>query len=163
LTEALEELQAKSSKIESAIKALEQKILEIGGAQLLTQKSKVDSIKLHINLANDKTTKAEVAKAIAEKDSVKLASSIKTNLAALEEVNAELADLDTQLETLTPFIVELWRKVEAAQSAAENSKEDLDSLKVELDAKDQEIEAFRKKEVCFIPFSLFSWKIDVDF
>ena len=148
-------MQAKSSKIENAIKALEQKILDIGGTQLRTQKSKVDGIKLHINLANDEITKAEVAKAKAEKDSVKLESSIKTNSAALEEVNTELVDLEEQLKTLSSFVLELRRKVEAAQTAAENSKEDLDSLKVELDAKDQEIEAFRKKEVYFIPFSLF--------
>ena len=152
-------MQAKSSKIENAIKDLEQKILEIGGAQLLHQKSKVDGIKLHINIANEEITKAEVAKAKAEKDSVKLESSVRTNSAALEEVNTELADLDDQLETLTTFVVELRKKVEAAQTAADNSKEDLDSLKVELDAKDQEIEAFRKKEVYFILFSLCSWKM----
>ena len=61
------------------IEDLEQKILDIGGARLLTQKSKVDGIKLHINLANDEITKAEVAKAKAEKHSAKLDASINTN------------------------------------------------------------------------------------
>lgn len=43
---------------------------------------------------------------------------------------------------------------------SEDSKEDLDFLKAELDAMNQEIEVFRKKETYFTP-SLFLWKIDV--
>lgn len=146
-TEKLEELQEKSSKIELAIKDLEKKILEIGGAKLLTQKSKVDGIRLHINLANDEITKAEVAKAKAEKDSVKLDASIEASTAAVEEVDGELEELTGQLEELVQYVTELRTKVEAAQSAAENSKEDLETLKTELDTKDEEIQAFRKKEV----------------
>ncbi|RDB19364.1 Structural maintenance of chromosomes protein 4 [Hypsizygus marmoreus] len=146
-TEELKELQTKSGKIENAIKDLEKKILDIGGARLLTQKSKVDGIKLHITLANDEITKAEVAKAKAEKDSVKLDSSIKSNTTAVEDVDTELKELNGQLEQLETYVTELRTKVEAAQTAAENSKEDLDELKTELDAKDQEIEAFRRKEM----------------
>lgn len=143
----LEELQDKSGKISKAIKDLEQKILDIGGARLLTQKSKVDGIKLHINLANDEITKAEVAKAKAEKDSAKLDTSIDANKTALEEVETELANLNNQLGELTGFVTELRRQVEEAQAAAENSREDLETLKAELDEKDQQIQAFRQKEV----------------
>lgn len=130
---------------------LEKKILEIGGAKLLTQKSKVDGIRLHINLANDEITKAEVAKAKAEKDSVKLNGSIEANTTALEEVDAELEDLNVQLQELVQYVTELQTKVEAAQSAAENSKEDLENLKAELDTKNEEIQAFRQHEVKLYP------------
>ena len=41
-TEELNELQERTASIEADIKALEKKILEIGGARLLSQKSKVD-------------------------------------------------------------------------------------------------------------------------
>ncbi|KAG5639651.1 hypothetical protein H0H81_008812 [Sphagnurus paluster] len=145
--EELQQLQTKSGKIESAIKDLEKKILDIGGSRLLMQKSKVDSIKLRITLANDEITKAEVAKAKAEKDSTKLDSAIKTNSIALEEAAAELEELDGHLAELTEYVNELRAKVEDAQEAADNSKDDLDKLKVELDAKDQEIEKFRQKEM----------------
>jgi structural maintenance of chromosome 4 len=146
-TAELEALQDKSSKISKAIKDLEQKILEIGGARLLTQKSKVDGIKLHINLANDEITKAEVAKAKAEKDSAKLDTLIEVNKTALEEAETELANMNNQLGDLTGFVTELRGQVENAQAAAENSREDLETLKAELDEKDQQIEAFRQKEV----------------
>ena len=153
-TAELEELQDKSGKISKAIKDLEQKILDIGGARLLTQKSKVDGIKLHINLANDEITKAEVAKAKAEKDSAKLDASINTNKSALEEAETELANLNDQLGDLTGFVTELRSRVEEAQAAAENSREDLENLKAELDEKDQQIRSFRETEVCD---SLSSW------
>jgi structural maintenance of chromosome 4 len=146
-TEELQELQEKSGKIEKAIKDLEKKILEIGGAKLLTQKSKVDGIRLHINLANDEITKAEVAKAKAQKDSLKLDGAIETNTTVLQEVESELDELNGQLGELNQYVTELRIKVEAAQSAAENSKDDLENLKTELDQKTEVIQAFRQKEV----------------
>ena len=148
-TEKLETLREKSGKIENAIKDLEKKILDIGGAKLLTQKSKVDGIRLHINLANDEITRAEVAKAKAEKDSVKLKGTIEHNGVALKEVEAELEELNAQLEECREYVKDLRVKMEAAQAAAENSKDDLDHLKAELDARTEEIQAFRQKEVGF--------------
>jgi structural maintenance of chromosome 4 len=41
---------------------------ELESSRLLEQKSKVDGLKLHINLTNDEITKAEVMKAKAERD-----------------------------------------------------------------------------------------------
>ncbi|KAG6907476.1 hypothetical protein DXG01_008812 [Tephrocybe rancida] len=146
-TGELEQLRAKSAKVENAIKDLEQKILDIGGSRLLKQKSTVDGIKLYISLANDEITKAEVAKAKAEKDSVKFDTAIQSNKAGLQEAEAELEELDGTLEELTAYVTDLRAKVEDAQDAANNSKEDLDKLKVELDAKEQEIAEFRKKEL----------------
>ncbi|KAI6136025.1 hypothetical protein F5141DRAFT_4647 [Pisolithus sp. B1] len=147
-TKELEQLQTKSGAIESAIRDLEKKILEIGGSRLLKQKSTVDGIKLHINLANDEITKAEVAKAKAEKDVGKLASTISSNREAVQEVDKELAELTQQLAEVTEYLEELKSKVEAAQTAAENSKDDLENLKTQLEGKREEIKAFKEKEVC---------------
>lgn len=146
-TSLLEELQEKSGAIEEAIKGFEKKILEIGGSKLLTQKSKVEGIRLHINLANDEITKAEVAKAKAEKDSVKLDGTIENSKASLEEVEKELEELTDQLNECVDYVTELRSQVEAAQAAAEHSKDDLESLKAELETKTEEIQAFRQKEV----------------
>ncbi|KAF7361982.1 Structural maintenance of chromosomes protein 4 [Mycena venus] len=143
----LEELQEKASKIERAIQELEKKILEIGGSKLLTQKSKVDGIRLHINLANDEITKAEVAKAKADKDLVKLAKAIKTNTAAMEEVDQELEELNDQINELTAFIAGHQANVQEAKAAAESSKDDLEARKESLDKKEEEIQAFKQKEM----------------
>ncbi|KAJ6593824.1 RecF/RecN/SMC [Mycena capillaripes] len=143
----LEELQEKASKIEHAIEDLEKKILEIGGSKLLTQKSKVDGIRLHINLANDEITKAEVAKAKADKDLVKLAKAIKANSQSMEEVDAELEELNGQIDELAEFIAGHQANVQEAKAAAENSKDDLEALKASLDKKEEEIQAFKQKEM----------------
>lgn len=146
-TEQLAELQEKTTSIEQEIKALEKKILDVGGARLLSQRSKVDGIRLHITLANDEITKAEVAKAKGEKDSGKLEHTVEANRLALQEVEAEIAGLTEQIDEITDYVTKLRSKVEAAQAAAENSKDDLENLKSELDAKTEEIQAFRQKEV----------------
>ncbi|KAJ7209498.1 RecF/RecN/SMC [Mycena pura] len=143
----LEELQEKAGKIEQAIQILEKKILDIGGSKLLTQKSLVDGILLHLNLAHDEITKAEVAKAKAEKDLLKLDKSVKAHSTTLEEADAELDSLNGQIDELASFITELQAKVEEAKAAAENSKDDLDNLKKDLDRKEEEIQAFKRKEM----------------
>ncbi|KAH9048629.1 SMCs flexible hinge, partial [Lactarius deliciosus] len=89
----LERLQSPSGAIEEAIKALERKILNIGGSQLLAQRSKVDGLKLHIDVANEGITKAEVAMARAEKDLVKFEGSIASNGQNLQGVEIELGKL----------------------------------------------------------------------
>lgn len=145
-TAELEKLQGKANAIEAEIKALEKKILEIGGARLLSQKSKVDGLRLHINLANDEITKAEVAKAKAEKDRVKHQSAVESNTAELEDVQRELADLEEQLEECAEYMAQLRQQVDVAQTAAEKSSEALAQLKEELDEKSEHIQAFRQKE-----------------
>ncbi|KAF9011348.1 RecF/RecN/SMC protein [Cyathus striatus] len=146
-TSELEGLQAKSSKIEDAIKALEKKILDIGGSRLLSQKSKVDGIRLHISIANDEITKAEVAKSKAEKDMHKFENNIQSNSTVLEEVESELEELKEQLTELVGYVTELREEVEKAQVTEENSKEDLDKIKADVDEREEEIAVFRKKEM----------------
>jgi structural maintenance of chromosome 4 len=118
-------LQDECSKISKAIKDLEQKILEIGGTRLLMQKSKVNSIKLHINLTNDEITKTEVVKAKVEKDSAKLDTLIEVNKTALEEAEMELQvmNMNNQLRDLTGFMTELRGQVENVQAVVENLRD----------------------------------------
>ena len=71
-----EQVAGENKHIEQDIKDLERKILEIGGSKLLTQKSKVDGIRVHIG---HEITKAEVAKNKAEKDATKLQGTLATD------------------------------------------------------------------------------------
>jgi structural maintenance of chromosome 4 len=150
-TSKLSQLRDKADVIDKGIKELENKILEVGGAKLLAQKSKVDGVKLHINLANEEITKAEVAKAKAKKDTNKLENAIQLNKAALEDVQQEIAGLDEQLRECEEVLDDIRSKVDAAQTAAENAKEDLEGIKSDLDEKMVGIQEFRKKEVRLYP------------
>ncbi|KAF8518607.1 RecF/RecN/SMC [Gautieria morchelliformis] len=146
-TAELERLHKKSEVIENAIHALEDKILEVGGAKLLAQKSKVDGVKLHINLATEEITKAEVGMAKAEKDTDKFKNAIEMNTAAFEEVEQDMAKLDQQLQECSDVLDDIRSKVDAAQAAAENAKDDLEGIKGDLDEKMIGIQEFRKKEM----------------
>jgi structural maintenance of chromosome 4 len=144
---ALDKLQTKSDTISASIKELEQKILQIGGSKLLAQKSKVDGIRLHIKLANDELTKAEVAKAKAEKDITKLATSIGSSTETIEEVEQDLAKLVSELEEANKYVRAVKKTVEQAQNKVEEAKQDMDNIKEELDEKNEQIEEYRQKEV----------------
>ena len=125
--------------------------MDIGGARLLTQKSKVDGLKLHINLANDEITKAEVAKAKAEKDVIKLGKSIQTNKDAFSEAEASLEGLDQEMTECMQAVHDIKDKVEDAKTKEENSKADLDEVKSQLDDVSEKIRGFKKQEVMSIP------------
>jgi structural maintenance of chromosome 4 len=146
-TGELEDIRGRAKGIEDEIKALEKKILDIGGARLLTQKSKVDGLKLHINLANDEITKAEVAKAKAEKDVVKFRKSIKTGKDALSEAEVDLEELDQEMTQCSQAVTDIRDKVEDAKAKEENSKTDLDEVKSQLDDISEKIRGFKKQEV----------------
>lgn len=146
-TGELEEICGRAKGIEDEIKKLEKKILDIGGARLLTQKSKVDGLKLHINLANDEITKAEVAKAKAEKDVTKLRKSIQTSKDALSEAEADLGELDREMTQCAQAVNDIKARVEDAKTKEENSKADLDEVKNQLDDVSEKIRGFKKQEV----------------
>ena len=118
-TQELEELEARTESINAEIKALEAKILEIGGSRFLAQKSKVDGIRLHLNLANDEITKAEVAKNKAEKDLAKLEKSLRSNNESLELVQGELDDLELSLDECQEYLGSLKKQVQRAQELEE--------------------------------------------
>ena len=145
-TVELEEIRGRAKSIEGEIKALEKKILDIGGAKLLTQKSKVDGLKLHINLANDEITRAEVAKAKAEKDVAKLGKSVQANKDALSETEADLEELDQEMAECAQAVKDIKENVEDAKAKEESSKADLDEVKSELDELDEKIRGFKKQE-----------------
>ncbi|KAH9022360.1 hypothetical protein EDB83DRAFT_2527533 [Lactarius deliciosus] len=101
----LKRLQSPSGTIEEAIKALERKILDIGGSQLLAQRSKVDGLKLHIDITSEGIIRAEVAMTKAEKDLVKLEGSIARNQQSLEGVEIELEKLSESLQEATDHVM----------------------------------------------------------
>lgn len=116
---------------------------------MLAQKSKVDGIRLHINVANDEITRAEVAKAKCEKDRQKLDSLIDSNTESLSQVDDAIAGIDEQLSECQTTLNTIRTKVEQAQVATDHAKEDLDDLKAELDEQMKIIQKFRAREVGF--------------
>ncbi len=114
---------------------------------MLAQKSKVDGTRLHINLAADEITRAEVAATKAGKDIGKLEASLQTHQSALVELEKEAAGLTEQLNEVEGTVNEIRSKVEKAQLATDNAKDDLEEIKADLDEQQKVIQKFRAKEV----------------
>ncbi|KAG8974695.1 hypothetical protein FRB90_009718, partial [Tulasnella sp. 427] len=140
-------LRKQANTIQQVIEGLQNKILEIGGTRLRSQKAKVDGLKEMMDLANDQITKAEVGKAKAEKDVEKYTHSIDAAEAQLEEMKAEIDELDNVLASCQEDINGVREKVNMAQEAAEKHSNDLEDMKSELDEKQASINKFRKKEL----------------
>ncbi|KAK0504192.1 hypothetical protein EDD18DRAFT_1457261 [Armillaria luteobubalina] len=145
-TADLKKLQQRTSTIEAAIKDLEKKILEIGGAKLLVQRSKVDGIKLHLSLANDEITKGEVAKKRAQNDITRLTASLDANLVMQKELQEELEKLDGELKEVREYVANLSTNVAKAKEAEETMAEDLQKLKEELDETLELVQGFIQRE-----------------
>lgn len=143
----LSSLQENADKINAAIQALEKKILDIGGSKLLAQKSKVDGIKVYINIATEEITKCEVNMATAEKDLKRLGDSIENKSGELAKVDEEVEKLQNELKTCEEYVANLQDEVAKAQEAEESEGGNLESLKQELDEQTEKIQKFRKKEV----------------
>ncbi|KAF8336456.1 uncharacterized protein EI90DRAFT_3119718 [Cantharellus anzutake] len=146
-TSELEKLREKSGVIDKDISALQDKILEIGGVRLRTQKAKVDGLREQIDHINDQITKAEVGKTKAARDAEKLATSIASATESLQEVESELEALEEDLELRSQDLARVRAQVEEAQRVVESAKDDLAEMKAELDEKMEQLNEFRAKEM----------------
>ncbi|KAF7321342.1 SMC hinge domain-containing protein [Mycena kentingensis (nom. inval.)] len=146
-TEELERLEDKAREIEEALEELQEKIKVAGGSKFLTQKSRVDGIRLHINLANDEITKAEVARTKADKDVTKLSKAIETDETSRDEAKVEVDELNDVIAQLQTQIDNSAEGVKEAKIEAEASKDNLDEIKQNLDQKEEGVQAFKQKEL----------------
>lgn len=147
LDKEIAKLTEKSSAIERDIEALQDKILEAGGVELRTQNSKVDSIKDKIELSSELTTKAEVAKSKAEKDVVKLAKSLEKNEAQLAELDGELEQLRDEIGAKANEAESVRAKVDEAQHLMDAKAEERDEIKAQLDERSESANSFRALEM----------------
>ncbi|KAG8929532.1 hypothetical protein FRC02_005473, partial [Tulasnella sp. 418] len=146
-TKELDKIQKSASAIESEIQSLQNKILDIGGVRMRSQKSKVDGIKEMIDLANEQLTKAEVGKSKSEKDSERLTAAIASAEKQLEELKEELDELESVLAACLEDMNGLKEKVELAQEVAEKHSQELEEMKAELDERKALINKFREREM----------------
>ncbi|ORX37975.1 RecF/RecN/SMC N terminal domain-domain-containing protein [Kockovaella imperatae] len=147
LTGEADKLREEAAVIQSQIKDLQEKIMEVGGVRLRSCQSKVSTTKGLLDLANESITKAEVGQTKAERDIVKLAKALEANGTKLAEADGELEVVERDLQACTADLTVLREKVQEAQDASTDVQEDLAQSKTELDEKLADINAFRKLEM----------------
>ncbi|KAL5360295.1 RecF/RecN/SMC [Aspergillus floccosus] len=147
LEEEIEGLRAQRGEIEEEIQTLQNKIMEVGGVRLRSQKARVDGLKEQIGLLADEISNAEVGKSKNEKLITKHKNAREDAERELEHVAEELERLDEDVSNQASDASGWKQKVEEAQEALESKKGDLKALKTELDEKVAELNETRATEI----------------
>ena len=130
----LDKLRKSSSIIESDIKRLQDKILEVGGVRLRSQNAKVDSVQTQIDMVSDRLTKTAAEKTTRERNLAKVNKSIEKKKAELDQTVEEVTGIEKELQSQSAVAAQLRRRVEE-EKQVEEEKLHFFSLVVNLKSK----------------------------
>ncbi|KAH3351181.1 hypothetical protein KXV52_008637 [Aspergillus fumigatus] len=147
LEEEIEDLRAQKGGIEEEIQTLQNKIMEVGGVRLRSQKAKVEGLKEQISLLAEEISNAEIGKSKNEKLIMKHQKARAEAERELEQVAEGLEKLNADVENQANDASGWKQGVEEAQEALETKKGELKTLKQELDEKVAELNETRATEI----------------
>ncbi|OJJ48685.1 hypothetical protein ASPZODRAFT_130794 [Penicilliopsis zonata CBS 506.65] len=147
LEKEIEKLRSEKSGIEEEIQILQNKIMEVGGVRLRSQKAKVDGLKEQISMLADEISNAEIAKSKNEKLVIKHQKARSEAEKEIAQVAEDLEQLDRDIESQASDASESREKAEEAQEALETKRMELKALKTELDDKIAELNETRAAEI----------------
>lgn len=111
----MEKLNKSTQTIEDAIKVLQNKIMEVGGIRLKSQKSKLDGIKESIENGNDKTTRLQVQMKTSEKSVAKVNTQLEQAEKEIKDMELQLKDLEAKIEEKTTIAAAVHENCEQAE------------------------------------------------
>lgn len=147
LNSGIEKHRGETFSVEEEIKALQDKIMEVGGEKLRMQRALVDGLKDQISSHNEEISFAEVRKAKAEKQKIKLEKDMTKAAKERDAAVADLQKLDDDIQNQGTKADELRQQVEEAQAALATRKAQLQELKEDLDVKTSELNETRAIEI----------------
>ena len=143
----IKKLEAEKAGIEEEIQSLQDKIMEIGGVRLRSQKAKVDGLKEQISMLSEEISNAEIAKSKNEKLIGKHDNGREEAEEEIKHVEEELEKLAADVESQATDASGSKRNADEAQEALETKREELKVLKTELDEKTAELNESRATEI----------------
>ncbi|RKO85939.1 hypothetical protein BDK51DRAFT_32037, partial [Blyttiomyces helicus] len=146
-TKSLLSLRQSSSQIESAITALQNRILEVGGVKLRTQAAIVDGIREQIDAVQARITRMQVERSTRVKAGERLVKAIKKKEEEVAEIEAELKALREGVEENARAVVDVKARVRDAKKILETKEAEIQKLKEEHDAKNDLVNEMRESEV----------------
>jgi len=111
----IDTLHKETSGIEDEIKALQEKIMEVGGVKLRSQKAKVDDLRDQITALNDRVTTCDVARVKNRKDCAKFENIMKSSEEEMESLTAELSQLAKDMKESARNAEQIRKKAEEAE------------------------------------------------
>lgn len=147
LNAELAKLRSETSGIEEDIKALQDKIMEVGGVRLRSQKAKVDGLREQIETLNEQHMQADIAKTKSEKTKVKVEKAFTNSTEELENVTRDIEGLEAEIKEQAKAAEEVKTRVEEAQHFLDVKKDELVAVKDELDERRKQINETRAVEI----------------
>ena len=139
-------LQGETAGLEQEISDLQERILEVGGIKLRTQKSKCDSLREQISGVQDSLDKLRLSTTRTEKELAKASKVLQGGDAELKVVEEEISELQAGADSKSGGRGDSTSKeVSEAEDAVEESTEAIKQIKQELDQEQQAVQAFRAK------------------
>ena len=135
------------NKVQREIAGLQEKIMEVGGVKLRSQKSKVDGLRDQIRSLSDRIATSNSAKLKAEKDAVKNEKSIATSEKELEALQVALEELDSQSASFCDSAAALQKKYEDEEHNLHVQEDKLHELKENSDHLQQSVAEAKAKEL----------------
>jgi structural maintenance of chromosome 4 len=157
-------LHSETAGVEAEIKALQDKIMEIGGVKLRSQKAKVDGLKQQIDTLTETMSNSEVSKSKEEKQYIKHEKAFADATKELEKLVLESENIDDDMQAQKRDAAGTRQQAEEAQEvrvhwnlalalltllsqALDARKEELQAVKKELDERTAELNETRAIEI----------------
>jgi len=147
INKEVQKLHAETASVEAEIQALQDKIMEVGGIRLRTQKAVVDGLKERIGMLNEDISTAEVNKTKNEKLAIKHEKAKADAERELEQLASDADKIEGDVQKQLSGASESKGRAEEAQEQLTTHKEELASLKKELDAQTSELNSTRALEI----------------
>lgn len=143
----IKELNAETSGVEDEIKMLQDRIMEVGGIKLRSQKGKVDSIREQLETLNEQVAASDLSRVKAEKNLGKSEKAFTSSTQELDIVGVELEELREEITLHSNTAQESAAKAEEAQMYLQEKKEELAVFKADLDEKMGDLNKTRAAEI----------------
>ena len=143
----IDDLHSETAHVEAEIQALQDKIMEVGGIRLRSQKAKVDGLKEQINLLGEEISNAEVAKAKNEKLKIKHEKAKADAEKDIKSLAGDLEKLESDIAKQTAEASKHREEMEKEQEVLETHKEELAVLKKNLDTQTAVLNSTRAIEI----------------
>lgn len=143
----IEKLRAETANVEAEIEELQDKIMEVGGLRLRSQKAVVDGLKERIDLLNEDISIAEVGKTKNTKLTTKHEKAKADAEKELEILAADLGKLEEDIAKQAAGSADSKQRAEAAKDELSLKKDELADMKKDLDKQTAELNETRAAEI----------------
>ncbi|KTW31579.1 hypothetical protein T552_00217 [Pneumocystis carinii B80] len=133
--------------IEQEIKQLQDRIMEIGGIRLRSQKTKVDNIQDQLNTIHESIANADVLKIKKEKDKLRFEKAISDSKNELQVIETQVSDVKSNIAKKTKLIDTLRSKIEKIQQEINDKADELSEIKSRQNEETKANNAARAKEI----------------